>query len=135
MFWPKWWTRKYELKCHQAVPEQFSSWSKRNWFAYQNINNLCWANRGETWTMYTNTVCIIWTVSSKGQLPALRNSLKLVHGLFEQSNVQLSLKAAYNSSHGKKCFPSYVFTMKKSRQIAACNDLLWWNEIKGIISP
>ena len=36
-----------------------------------------------------------------------------------------SLIAAYNSRHGEKCFPSYVFIIKKSRQIAVCNNLLW----------
>ena len=75
--------------------------------------------------MYTNTVCIIWTVSSKGQLPALRNSLKLLHGLFEQSNVQHSLKAAYDSRHGKKCFPSYVHNLTR---FFHCKDICLYNE-------
>ena len=58
-----------------------------------------------------------------------------VHGwMLRGWNVQ-TLIAAYNSRHGEKCLPSYAFIIKKSRQIAVCNNLLWCNDAFDFISP
>ena len=51
------------------------------------------------------------------------NGAKIISKLNLRLNTH-SLIAAYNSRHGEKCFPSYVFIIKKSRQIAVCNNLL-----------